>query len=69
MIVRNTTIAFFNEVCNQYDIAFQVSQSNDDGQFPIVTNSISRYNISDSSVIYNGPPNVNKVNPHDCGGK
>lgn len=69
MTITNTTLAFFNNVCDRHDTAIQVSQSNDDGQFPIKINSIYRYNISESNIIFNGLPNLNKVNPNDCGGK
>ena len=69
MLINNTTLAFFNDVCDRHDVAIRVSQSNDDGQFPITTSMISRYNVSESNVIYNGQPNLYKVNVNDCGGK
>jgi hypothetical protein len=69
MSITNTTLAFFNDICDRHDVAIQVSQSNDDGQFPITTSSIFPYNISESNMIFNGLPNLNMVNPSACGGK
>lgn len=69
MSISNTVLADFNDVCERRDTAIQVSQSNDDGQFPITTNQITRDNISEANLIFNGKPNLNKVNPSDCGGR
>lgn len=64
MFITDTTIAFFNDKCGRQDVALQVSQSNDDGQFPVITNSIFRFNVSDSNIVFNGLPNLN---PQSCG--
>jgi hypothetical protein len=69
MVITNTTLAFFNTICDRHDTAIQVAQNNDDGQFPITTSSIFRYNISEANVIFNGEPNSWLVNPNNCGGK
>lgn len=69
MLITDTTLAFFNNVCNRNDTAIQASQTNDDGQFPITTRSIYRYNISESNLIFNGQPNVEKVITGICVGK
>lgn len=69
MSVINTTLAFFNNICNRRDVAFQVSQSNDDGQFPIKSSSTFVYNVSWDNLIFNGDPNLAVVNPSQCGGK
>ncbi|CAF4773440.1 unnamed protein product [Rotaria sp. Silwood1] len=68
MLITNTTLAFFNNTCGRHDVAIQVSQSNDDGQFPIATNSMFVYNISQENLIFNGEPNLGVVNPSRCGG-
>ena len=47
MSITNTTLAFFNDTCDRHDVAIQVSQRNDDGQFPIVTRSMFVYNSSE----------------------
>lgn len=69
MILNNVMLAYFNDVCNRHDTAIQVSQSNDDGQFPITTSSMGVYNVSDANLIFNGKPNLGVVNPSQCGGK
>ncbi|CAF2873113.1 unnamed protein product [Rotaria sp. Silwood2] len=66
MSITNVTLAFYNDICSRRDIAIQVSQNNDDGQHPIVTDHMSVYNTSYSSVIFNGRPNLDRVNPSDC---
>jgi len=66
MIISNTTLAYFNDVCNRHDTAIQVGQHNDDGQFPVTTNSMWKYNVSRSNVIFNGRPNIEVVNSADC---
>ncbi|CAF0965964.1 unnamed protein product [Rotaria sordida] len=67
MLIRNTILAFFNDICNRHDIAIQVSQSNDDGQFPITTSLMFVYNTSETNQIFNGQPNLDAVNPRQCG--
>ncbi|CAF1327808.1 unnamed protein product [Rotaria sordida] len=67
MFITNTTLAFFNDTCGRHDVAIQVSQSNDDGQFPIATSSMFVYNISQENLIFNGQPNLGVVNPSRCG--
>ena len=67
MLIRNSTLAFFNNICDRHDTAIQVSQSNDDGQFPITTSSISKYKISADNIIFNGLPNLSVINPSNCG--
>ena len=69
MVITNTTIAFFNDSCDRHDVAIQVSQRNDDGQFPITTHSMFVYNTSQGNLIFNGQPNLGVVNPSRCGGK
>lgn len=69
MAITNTTIAFFNDTCGRHDVAIQVSQKNDDGQFPITTRSMFVYNTTYDNLIYNGLPNLAVVNPSRCGGK
>lgn len=69
MSITNTTIAFFNDTCGRHDVAIQVSQRNDDGQFPITTSSMFVYNTSEDNLIFNGLPNLGVVNPSRCGGK
>lgn len=69
MSISNVILAFFNDICNRHDVAIQVSQSNDDGQFPITTNTIFVYNSSETNWIFNGLPNLGVVNPSQCGGK
>ncbi|CAF4012065.1 unnamed protein product [Rotaria sp. Silwood2] len=68
MLITNTTLAFFNNTCGRHDVAIQVSQSNNDGQFPIATSSMFVYNISEENLIFNGEPNLGVVNPSRCGG-
>ncbi|CAF4600949.1 unnamed protein product, partial [Rotaria socialis] len=67
MLITNTTLAFFNDACNRHDIGIQVSQKNDDGQFPIMTSSMFVYNSSQNNIIFNGLPNLGVVNPSRCG--
>ncbi len=69
MTITNVTFAWFNDVCSRRDFAIQVSQNNDDGQHPVVTNQISLENSSGSNIICNGRPNLGLVNPSDCVGK
>lgn len=69
MSISNTVFAYFNNVCNRSDVAIQVSQSYDDGQFPIKTSRIYTHMVSSSNIMFNGKPNLDKVNPSDCGGK
>ncbi|CAF0819146.1 unnamed protein product [Rotaria sp. Silwood1] len=66
MTITNVTLGFFNDVCSRRDIAIQVSQNNDDGQHPVITNQMSTYNTSASNIIFNGRPNLGLVNPSDC---
>ena len=68
MTIINTTLAFFNDTCGRHDVAIQVSQKNDDGQFPISTSSMFVYNTPPENIIYNGKPNLAVVNPSRCGG-
>ena len=68
-MVKNSTLAFFNDVCGRRDVAIQVSQSNDDGQFPMSVALIEKVNVSQTNIVFNGLPNLAKVNPQDCGGK
>ncbi|CAF3595884.1 unnamed protein product [Rotaria sordida] len=67
MSIINTTFAFFNDTCGRHDVAIQVSQRNDDGQFPITTRSLFVYNTSEENLIFNGLPNLGVVNPSRCG--
>ncbi|CAF1252929.1 unnamed protein product [Rotaria magnacalcarata] len=67
MLITNTTLAFFHDACNRHDVAIQVSQKNDDGQFPIMTSSMFVYNSSQDNLIFNGLPNLGVVNPSQCG--
>lgn len=69
MIVRNVTLAYFNDICNRHDVAFQTSQINNDIQFPIRTELISSYNVSDFNVMYNGFPDRDAVSKRFCRGK
>ncbi|CAF5193711.1 unnamed protein product, partial [Rotaria magnacalcarata] len=69
MSITNTTLAFFNDTCDRHDVAIQVSQNNNDGQFPVTTSSIFVYNTSQANLIFNGQPNLNVVTPSKCGGK
>ena len=69
MTVTNVTLAFFNNVCGRQDFAFQVGQHNDDGQFPINTNTIFVYNTSQTNLISNGWPNLGVVVPARCEGE
>ena len=69
MTLSNLTFGFFYDVCSRRDIAISVSQSNDDGQHPIVSSQASVYNSSSSNIIFNGRPNLGVVNPSDCVGK
>ncbi|CAF1656840.1 unnamed protein product, partial [Adineta ricciae] len=64
--IRNTTIALFNDVCGRHDTVIQVPQSNTDAKFPIETSSISRYNVSDSNIIFNGEPDIAEREPAIC---
>lgn len=68
MIITNTTLALFNDVCGRHDVAIQVGQHNDDGQFPVVTSSMFIYNTSRSNIIFNGRPNLDVVNSARCVG-
>ncbi|CAF4657274.1 unnamed protein product [Rotaria sp. Silwood1] len=67
MKITNTTLAFFNDICDRHDVAIQVSQTNDDGQFPITTSAMFVYNTSQRNLIFNGKPNLGVVNPSRCG--
>ncbi|CAF5082494.1 unnamed protein product, partial [Rotaria magnacalcarata] len=58
-----------NDICLRRDIAIQVSQNNDDGQHPVVTDHTSVYNTSSGNLVFNGRPNLGAVNPSDCVGK
>ena len=69
MIIANVTFGFYNDICSRRDIAIQTSQSNDDGQHPVTTSQISVYNTSSSNLVFNGRPNLGRVNPSDCVGK
>lgn len=69
MYISNVTLAYFNDKCNRRDFAVHVSQSNDDGQHPVVTDRITVYNSSRSNLIFNGRPNLGAVNPSDCVGE
>ncbi|CAF3925163.1 unnamed protein product [Rotaria sp. Silwood2] len=66
MFITNTTLAFFNDVCGRHDTAIQVGQHNDDGQFPVMTSSMSIFNTSRRNIIFNGRPNLQVVNSADC---
>ncbi|CAF3397266.1 unnamed protein product, partial [Rotaria socialis] len=66
MRITNVTFAFFNDICLRRDIAIQVSQNNDDGQHPVVTDHTSVYNTSSGNLVFNGRPNLGAVNPSDC---
>lgn len=69
MIVRNVTLAYFNDVCNRHDVTFQTSQINNDIQFPIRTELMAKYNVSDLNVMYNGFPNKDAIMRRSCRGK
>ena len=69
MMITNVTFGFYNDVCSRRDIAIQTSQNNDDGQHPVTTNQISVYNTSSSNLVFNGRPNLARVNPSDCVGR
>ena len=69
MTITNVTLAYFNDICSRRDIAIQVAQHNDDGQFPVRTSLISLYNVSETNIIFNGRPNLDVVDPSDCVGK
>ena len=70
MLVTNVTLAFFNNTCSvRQDFAFQVGQENDDGQFPITTNTLFVYNTSQTNLISNGWPNLGVVVPARCEGE
>lgn len=64
--ITNTTLAYFNNVCNRHDTAIQVGQHNDDGQFPMMTSAIWKYNVSRGNILFNGRPNLEVVNSADC---
>jgi hypothetical protein len=69
MKITNVTFAFYNDICSRRDIAIQVAQNNDDGQHPVTTNLISVYNTSQMNLLFNGRPNLDVVDPSDCGGE
>ena len=69
MVVRNTTFAYFNDVCNRHDVAFQASQVNNDIQYPIRTELCWRSNVSDLNLMYNGYPNRDAVTRRVCRGE
>lgn len=69
MVVRNTTFAYFNDVCNRHDVAFQASQINNDIQYPIRTELCWRSNVSDLNLMYNGYPNRDAVTKRVCRGE
>ncbi|CAF1678009.1 unnamed protein product, partial [Adineta ricciae] len=66
MKINNVTFAYFNDICSRRDIAIQVAQHDDDGQFPVLTSLISLYNVSQGNLIFNGRPNLDVVDPSDC---
>ena len=68
MSLYNTILAFFNDVCNRHDVAFQVAANNDYGQFPITTTLTSQYNVSSGNIVYNPPPDYSKASTLTCGG-
>lgn len=69
MFITNTTIAYFNDVCDRHDVGIQVAQHNDDGQFPVFTSAISMFNVSRRNIIFNGRPNLDVVNSARCVGE
>ena len=69
MTIRNVTLGYFNDICSRRDIAIQVAQHDDDGQFPVQTSLMSLHNISQGNIIFNGRPNLDVVDPSDCVGK
>ncbi|CAF1377186.1 unnamed protein product, partial [Adineta steineri] len=66
MKIINVTFTHFNDICSRRDIAIQVAQHDDDGQFPVVTSLMSLYNVSQGNIIFNGRPNLDVVDPSDC---
>ena len=58
MTITNVTFGFFNDVCSRRDAALRVSQNNDDGQHPVITENIYYYNSSFANIIFNGRPNT-----------
>jgi hypothetical protein len=69
MTVTNVTLAYFNNICGRQDTAIQVSQHDDDGQFPVTTSLMYLYNTLQTNIIFNGRPNLDVVDPSDCVGK
>jgi hypothetical protein len=69
MNITNVTLAYFNDICGRRDIAIQVAQHNDDGQFPIRTSLMSLANTAQTNIIFNGRPNLDVVDPSDCVGE
>jgi hypothetical protein len=69
MIITNVTFGYYNDICSRRDIAIQVAQNDDDGQFPVRTSLMSLYNVSRGNIVFNGRPNLDVVDPSDCVGK
>ncbi|OWF48083.1 fibrocystin-L-like [Mizuhopecten yessoensis] len=64
--VQSVTFAHFKTVCGTKDVMLTTDKANDDGQHPVVTREITKYNSENDSYFFIHRPNIDKVNPSDC---
>ncbi|XP_021358207.1 fibrocystin-L-like [Mizuhopecten yessoensis] len=66
MNVEGVTFAHFKTVCGTKDVMLTTNKANDDGQHPVVTRKITKYNSEHDSSFFIHRPNIEKINPRDC---
>ncbi|XP_021351282.1 fibrocystin-L-like [Mizuhopecten yessoensis] len=66
MNVEGVTFAHFKTVCGTKDVMLTTNKANDDGQHPVVTKEITKYDSENDSSFFIHRPNIEKINPRDC---
>ncbi|XP_069115680.1 fibrocystin-L-like [Argopecten irradians] len=64
--VQDVTFAHFKTVCGTKDVMITTNKWNDDGQHPVETIRITKYNSDNDSYFFIHRPNIEKVNPSAC---
>lgn len=67
MVVKNVTFANFNSNCGDSDAVIASNPFNNDGQHPVTFKEIRVMNVSNSSMVFLHRPDLNTINPSECG--
>ncbi|KAL5019598.1 hypothetical protein ScPMuIL_002490 [Solemya velum] len=67
MTLREVTFANFGSACDGEDYVITTNPGNNDGMHPIQVEQITTSHVSETNKVFIHRPDVNLVNPSDCG--